>query len=73
MVIVMDMATGKIENSGAEEAAREEFGQFAEEVLNAGWLPQPAARLEVHSQRSEPGSPAVDVEGFLDNLYRHQE
>lgn len=74
MVIVMDMDTGRIENLNSEEAAAEEFGEFVDEVLNAGWLPQPEAQLasqehEGHTDRT----PAVDTEEFLRALYRNQE
>lgn len=71
MVIVMDMDTGKTEKLGSEEAAAEEFGQFVDEVLNAGWLPQPEARLEVHSHVD--GVPAAAADDFLRTLYRNQE
>ena len=73
MVIVMDMSTGKSERLSAAEAAAEEFGAFVDEVLNAGWLPQPEARLEVHAHEARSASPAVDTDEFLRNLYRHQE
>lgn len=74
MVIVMDMDTGRTENLDNEEAAVEEFGAFVDEVLNAGWLPQPEAQLasqehEIHADRT----PAVDTEEFLRALYRNQE
>ena len=75
MVIVMDMSTGKIEKLSAEEAAAEEFGAFVDEVLNAGWLPQPEARLEMHAHADDATSPAAAIEPdeFLRNLYRNQE
>jgi len=81
MVIVMDMSTGKIDNlSDAELAAAEfaeEFGEFGDEVLNAGWLPQPAshleARLGMHEHEAKSAAPAVDTDEFLRNLYRNQE
>lgn len=76
MVIVMDMGTGKIEKLNAAEAAAEEFGAFEDEVLNAGWLPQPEARLEPHAHdhaRSEGPNPGADAEAFLRALYRNQE
>lgn len=71
MVIVMDMSTGKTEKLSAEEAAAEEFGAFVDEVLNAGWLPQPEARLEMHAH--DAASAAVEPDEFLRNLYRNQE
>ena len=76
MVIVLDMSTGKHERLNTAEGATEEFGSFVDEVLNAGWLPQPAARLEEHQlpasrQKSPPA--VADVDAFLSDLYRHQE
>ncbi|MDP1652977.1 MAG: hypothetical protein Q8L56_09670 [Rhodocyclaceae bacterium] len=73
MVIVMDMSTGKSEKLSAEEAAAEEFGAFVDEVLNAGWLPQPEARLEMHEHEVKSAPPSVDTDEFLRNLYRNQE
>ncbi len=77
MMIVMDMSTGKIDNLSAAEMAAaefaEEFGEFGDEVLNAGWLPQPDARLAVHEHATKAASPAVDTDEFLRNLYRNQE
>lgn len=73
MVIVMDAETGKFEKLDPDAAAAEEFGPFVDEVLNAEWLPQPAARLEAHAPVATPARPAVDPEAFLRSLYRHQE
>jgi hypothetical protein len=74
MVIVMDMSTGKIENLENEEAAAEEFGEFVDEVLNAGWMPQPEAQLATHEHEAHADhAPAVDTEEFLRSLYRNQE
>lgn len=73
MVIVMDMSTGKTEKLSAEEAAAEEFGAFVDEVLNAGWLPQPEARLEMHAHADDVASSAIEPDEFLRNLYRNQE
>ncbi len=76
MMIVMDMSTGKIEKMSEEEAAAEEFGAFVDEVLNAGWLPQPEARLEVHEHKPDAPLPPLqeaDAEEFLRALYRIQE
>lgn len=73
MVIVMDMATGKREKAGVEPAA-EEFGAFVDEVLNAGWLPQPEARLETHAVGDKAPIVGIDEpDEFLRNLYRNQE
>jgi hypothetical protein len=73
MVIVMDMTTGEIENISAEEAVADEFGAFVDEVLNAGWLPQPEARLELHEETNRDAAPVVEPDEFLRNLYRYQE
>lgn len=78
MVIVMDMSTGKTENLPIEAETEEEFGPFVDEVLNAGWMPQPVARLEPHPHAVDAIKPTkagqeVDAEEFLNNLYRHQE
>ena len=73
MVIVMDMSTGKTEKLSAEEAAAEEFGAFVDEVLNAGWMPQPEARLEAHAHADDAAAPTVEPDEFLRNLYRNQE
>lgn len=74
MVIVMDMSTGKFEKLNSEEAAAEEFGPFVDEVLNAGWLPQPAARLETHAAADKSAvATGLDAEEFLRGLYRNQE
>jgi hypothetical protein len=71
MVIVMDMSTGKIEKPEEEDKAAVEFGPFEDEVLNAGWLPQPEARLEVHVREDKPA--VADAEAFLRALYLNQE
>ncbi len=74
MVIVMDMKTGKIEQMNEESACAEaEFGEFVDEVLNAGWLPQPTERLELHPHVVHKDLPEVDADEFLRNLYRSQE
>lgn len=73
MMIVMDMSTGEIDKLKCREAAAEEFGEFVDEVLNAGWLPQPALRLEVHDHVAQAITPVVDVDKFLRTLYCNQE
>lgn len=69
MVTIMDMTTGK-----AIEEPTEEYG---DEVLNANWLPpQPevAARLqEVEHAAHDAQLPPIDVEHFLEAVYRYQE
>lgn len=74
MTIVMDMSTGKIEKTN-EAAAAEEFGAFVDEVLNAGWLPQPELAVQLSSALAEPEAsrPAVEPDEFLRALYRYQE
>lgn len=67
----MDMSTGK--KISEEAAAAEEFGVFVDEVMNAGWLPQPEARLEVHSHTDKPAVSGADADAFLRDLYRNQE
>ena len=75
MVIVMDMNTGKFDRLNTEEAAAEEFGEFVDEVLNAGWLPQPVTRLEQHEHvvKARADRPACDADEFLRTLYHNQE
>lgn len=73
MVIVMDMSTGKIDKLNSAEGAAEEFGEFVDEVLNAGWLPQAVAGLETHAHAAKKIPPAIDAEEFLRSLYRNQE
>ena len=78
MVIVMDMSTGKKVHLPIEAETEEEFGPFVDEVLNAGWMPQPVARLEIHHHAVDVIKPSkagqeIDTEEFLNNLYRHQE
>jgi len=78
MVIVLNMSTGKHERLNTVEGATEEFGNFVDEVLNAGWLPQPAARLEPHpiaspAPRQSHRHQVQDTDTFLRDLYRNQE
>lgn len=73
MMIVMDMSTGEIDKLKCKEAAAEEFGEFVDEVLNAGWLPQPALRLEAHDHAAQKTVPVADVDKFLHTLYCNQE
>ncbi|MBB4013754.1 hypothetical protein [Niveibacterium umoris] len=65
----MEMATGKV---------LDEFGQFAEEVLNASGLPQALVEQlglqQVETRRNRAGgAPAGDPETFLQQIYRYQE
>jgi hypothetical protein len=72
MMIVMDMSTGEIDKLSCKEAPAEEFGAFGDEVLNAGWLPQPALRLETHDHAARTTAPVADVDAFLRTLYCSQ-
>jgi hypothetical protein len=68
---------GKIMKATSTENSPEEFGSFAEEVLNAGRLPQ--ALLEQLEQRKDGSVPdpaqaeLPDPEDFLAQIYRSQE
>ncbi|NWG32266.1 MAG: hypothetical protein HXY29_12335 [Rhodocyclaceae bacterium] len=59
--------------AGAVEPAVEEFGAYVDEVLNAGWLPQPEARLETHAAEATAPAAVIEPDEFLRNLYRNQE
>lgn len=69
MVTIMDMTTGKVIGEPTDE--------YGDEVLNANWLPpQPevAARLqEVEHAAHDVQKPPIDVEHFLEAVYRYQE
>lgn len=68
MLMVMDMATGKI-----EEAVVPEFGAFEHEVLNAEWLP-PAVQLGLQPVvRHDPIPAESEVNAFLSTIYCCQE
>lgn len=67
MVTIMDMDTGKL---------LDEFGQFAEEVMNASGLPQGFMEelgLQLVSAVGARALPPNDPEHFLDQMYRFQE
>lgn len=68
MVIVMDMTTGEKE-APLLERAEMEFGAYAEEVMNAEWLPPLALRLEPAASRKEDAAPD-NAEDFLARYYR---
>jgi hypothetical protein len=63
----MDMNTGKI--------LEDEFGSFEDEVLNAGWLPQPEVQLGLQEVRSgnTGASSEIDADAFMKQLYASQE
>lgn len=47
---------------------------YGDEVLNAGWLPQPEAALAARRvQPSRPRSAVADPDAFLRDVYRSQE
>lgn len=73
MLAIMDMSTGRASDE-SRDVFEIEFGQFKDEVLNAGWMP-PSRELqlglhEVHA--SAPAARCVDVESFLSTVYRNQ-
>lgn len=48
--------------------------QYDEEVLNAGWMPQPetvAPQPDAHPQGSSPAT-EEDADAFLESVYRSQ-
>ena len=67
-VMIMDMATGRL---------LDEFGQFAEEVLNASGLPQALVEQlglqPVHAAQRVRDTPPGDPDDFLRQIYRSQE
>lgn len=67
MVIIMDSSTGQ---------RTDDESQYGEEVLNAGWLPQPELGLQLQS--AVPACPdrqrtITDPDSFLRNMYSSQE
>ena len=69
MVIIMDANTGRIVR---------EPDEYGEEVMNAGWLPQPEPSLQLiqaeHAEHTDPPAiPPGGVDAFLEAMYRHQE
>ena len=67
MLVVMEMATGKI--------IEDEFGSFEDEVLNAEWQPPlPALQLALHGTRAESRSASgFDADACLNTIYSSQE
>lgn len=62
---LFDFMTGK--SLGADQG-------YGDEVLNAGWLPQPeAATGGVRAQPNRPRSAVDDPDAFLRDVYRLQE
>lgn len=61
---------------GSENIFEDEFGDFADEVLNAGWTPPLAEVLAQAAASSEKttvaGTPALDVDAFLSRVYQSQ-
>lgn len=68
MVTIMDMTTGKVIGEPEE---------YDDEVLNANWLPPQPATVpglqEVAATGAGPKAPPIDVEHFLEAVYRFQE
>jgi len=69
MVTIMNMVTGR--------PIEDEFGAFAEEVLNAQWLPQPL-QLQLGLQKANCSAKSrtvagMDADAFLRNIYAYQE
>lgn len=70
MVTIMDMTSG----TRLSDAER-----YGEEVLNASWLPQPAAALglqtvsESVAATARPQYAPTDIDGFMSRLYCSQE
>lgn len=67
MLVVMEMNTGKI--------IEDEFGSFADEVLNAEWQPPlPELQLGLQETRGESRmASGFDADAFLHNVYLSQE
>lgn len=69
MVIIMDMHTGKVIG---------EPDEYGDEVLNANWLPpQPETSTQLQpverAPEAPPPVPPIDVDDFLQGVYRYQE
>ena len=72
MLMVMEMSTGKV--------IADEFGDFEDEVLNAGWIApglqaglqaELATGLQLRNARA-PEQHELDVDAFLGMMYRVQ-
>ena len=72
MLMVMEMSTGKV--------IADEFGDFEDEVLNAGWIApglqaglqaELATGLQLRNTRA-PEQHELDVDAFLGMMYRVQ-
>ena len=70
MLTVMNMSTGKVPDESRDEFEIE-FGQFKDEVLNAGWMP-PELQLGLQEVHASSSSGSVDAEDFLNAVYRNQ-
>lgn len=61
---------------GIEGFFEDEFGDFADEVLNAGWTPplvEVLAQAVASSGKTTTDSaPALDVDAFLSRVYQSQ-
>lgn len=61
---------------GIESIFEDEFGDFADEVLNAGWTP-PVVEMLIQAAASgekttTASAPALDVDAFLSRVYQSQ-
>ena len=67
MLRTMDMSTGKI--------LEDEFGSFEDEVLNAGWLPQPELQPGLQEVKASKATPPLDLDAdaYMKQLYASQE
>lgn len=69
MMMVMDMSSGKV--------IQDEFGSFEDEVLNAGWVPQPEVQLGLQdvftANAVAAPSAGFDADTFLNSVYSNQE
>ena len=61
------MNTGKI--------LEDEFGSFEDEVLNAGWLPQPELQPGLQAATTSRDAPPLDLDAdaYMKQLYASQE
>ncbi len=50
-----------------------DLARYDEDVLNAGWLPQPQEAAPAHAAAAHPNPLATDLEAFLARVYRTQE
>lgn len=70
MVIIMDICNAAIIREPDEYTEK-----YDDEVLNAGWLPQPQLALQTveTEQPARPARAAIDPDAFLRAAYLYQE